>query len=442
MIAHVSLSGHFLRLALAVLVVVFLTVTGWVPVNGQRSRYFVIKVIDQQTLRGIPLVKLRFVNEVVYWTDSAGIAAIDEPSLRGRVAFLEIRSDGYEYPRDRFFDQPGMTVRIVPGRTRQIQMQRTMIAERLSRLTGEGLYRDSILAGLRVPMREPLLNGQVMGQDTVSAALYRGKIFWIWGDTFAPAYVNFNVTAAVSELDDDPARVINYRYFTDRQGRVKPMLLLAHPGLVWIEGLIPLKDANGNERLVATYTRQNGLTFPDECGLALFDDDAQQFKPWIEMPCTKSHVSSHPFLHDGYWYLYPSLRVKNDWNAIQDHKQWETRSVQLPPNAKRASCVVWNNFRQRWVLLLEATGKVFYAEAQQPEGPYGEAIEIIRHDHYNFYNVVTHAFFNQDGGRTIFIEGTYTDAFSDAKEKTPRYNYNQLLYRLRLDDPRLREAQK
>lgn len=81
------------------------------------------------------------------------------------------------------------------------------------------------------------------------------------------------------------------------------------------------------------------------------------------------------------------------------------------------SCVVWNNFRKRWVLLLEDTGKVYYAEAKQPEGPYGNAVEIIHHDHYNFYNGVTPAFFNQDGGRTIYIEGTYTASFSDARRR-------------------------
>jgi hypothetical protein len=108
----------------------------------------------------------------------------------------------------------------------------------------------------------------------------------------------------------------------------------------------------------------------------------------------------------------------------------------------RPSCVVWNEYRNRWILLLEDTGDVYYAEATEPEGPYGGTVKIIHHDQYNFYNVATHTFFNQEGGRVIYVEGTYTDAFSGATEKTPRYNYNQVMYRLRLDDPRLREAQE
>jgi hypothetical protein len=407
---------------------------------AQRHSYFVVRVVDEQTGRGVPLVKLRLPNEVTYWTDSAGVAAIDEPSFLHHYVFLDIRSDGYEFPEETPFGR-GLNLKIEPGKVRKLGIRRTMIAERLYRLTGEGIYRDSVMARLPVPVSKPLMNGQVLGQDTVSAAIYRGRIFWIWGDTTGPAYWNFNVSAATSDLKDDPAVAVNYDYFTNRAGRAKEMLTLPGQGLVWIEGLIPMKDPYGKERLVATYTRQQGLKFPDECGLALFNDAKQIFESWIQRPCTKGHTSSHPFLYQGYWYLYPSLRVPNDWGAIQDFKRWETRVVHLPPNANRASCVVWNNYRQRWILLLEDTGDVYYAEAQQPEGPYGNAVKIIHHDAYNFYNVVTHGFFNKENGRVIYLEGTYTDSFSNAKEKTPRYNYNQIMYRLRLDDPRLREAQ-
>ena len=432
-----SFVRHAFRLVAAMLAATLLSSC----VRGSTSRYFVVRVVDEQTGRGVPLVELKLPNEVKYWTDSAGVAALDEPSFRMREVFLSIRSHGYEYPEETPFGR-GADVRIEPGKMREVRVRRTMIAERLYRLTGEGIYRDSVKAGLPVPAKEPLLNAQVLGQDTVSAAIYRGRIFWIWGDTIGPAYWNFSVSAATSDLRDDPAVAVNYRYFTYKQGRAKQMLPLPREGLVWIEGLIPMKDPHGEDRLIATYTRQDGLKFPDECGLALFDDALQVFRPWVQMPCTKEHVSAHPFLHDGYWYFYPSLRVLNDWNAIQDPKQWEKRNVLLPPNGKRPSCVVWNEYRQRWILLLEDTGDVYYAEAKQPEGPYSEAVKIIHHDKYNFYNVATHMFFNQEGGRVIYLEGTYTDSFSGATEKTPRYNYNQVMYRLRLDDPRLRIAQE
>jgi len=402
-------------------------------------RFFVVRVVDEQTGRGVPLVRLKLPNEVQYWTDSAGVAALDEPSFEGRRVFVEIRSHGYEYPQEALFGR-GAMLDLRAGGSQTLKIRRTMIAERLYRLTGEGIYRDSMLAGLTVPAKQPLLNGQVLGQDTASAALYRGKIFWIWGDTIGPDYWNFNVSGATSELNDDPSVAVSYRYFTSKDGRSRPMLPLPRKGLVWIEGLITLKDPNGEERLVATYTRQDGLKPPLECGAALFNDAKEQFEPWFQYTCEKGHYSSHPFKRDGYWYLYPSLRVPDNWQAFQDVSKWEKRQVQLPPDAKRVSCVAWNEYRKRWIMLLENFGEVYYAEAKAPEGPYGKAVRIVHHDRYNFYNVVTHPFFNQDGGRVIYFEGTYTDSFTDAKEKTPRYNYNQVMYRLQLDDPRLSEA--
>ena len=409
--------------------------------DGRTLEYFIIRVVDEDTGRGVPLVELKFPNELKYWTDSAGVAAIDEPSVVEREVFIAIRSHGYESLKETPLGR-GVNVRIEPGRILELRVHRTMIAERLYRLTGEGIYRDSEMAGFPVAMERPMVNALVLGQDTVSATVYKGKIFWIWGDTIGPAYWNFSVSAATSDLGDDPDVAVNYNYFTDPIGRVKRMLPLPSKGLVWIEGLIPMMDPNGEERLIAIYTRQDGLKFPDECGLALFDDRTQVFQPWVQLPCRDQHISSHPFQHDGYWYLYPWLRVPDDWNAIQDSSQWEARDVLLPSNDARPSCVVWNEYRQRWILLLEDTGDVYYSEATQPEGPYGRAVKIIHHDQYNFYNVATHTFSNKEGGRIIYVEGTYTDSFSGAMEKTPRYNYNQVMYRLRLDDPRLQGAQE
>ena len=341
-------------------------------------------------------------------------------------------------------------LRVESGVTREVGVRRTMIAERLYRVTGEGTYRDSVLAGRPVPLREPLLAGQVMGQDTAVAVVYRGRVHWVWGDTLCPAWFNFRVSGAVSDLPGqgglDPSVGVDLHYFTDGQGRVKEMLPLPREGLVWIEGLFTVRDPEGRERLLATYTRQRGLTPPEERGVAVFDDEQQVFTPWFELPFRESHRSSHPFLHTDsgreYWYLYPSLRVPNDWHALQDPAKWERREVVPPPGPGRVSCVAWNAYRGRWIMFLEDRGDVFYAEADRPEGPWGGAVRVVHHDRYTFYNVVHHPFFDQEGGRVVHFEGTYTASFSDAPTKTPRYDYNQVMYRLRLDDPRLAPAQQ
>src|SRR5262249_29202802 len=48
-----------------------------------------------------------------------------------------------------------------------------------------------------------------------------------------------------------------------------------------------------------------------------------------------------------------------------------------------------------------------------------------------------HPLFDKQGGRVLFFEGTYTHTFSGNPEPTPRYEYNQMMYKLDLADPRL-----
>ena len=82
--------------------------------NGSRvPGYFIIRVFDEDTGRGVPMVELKFPNGVKYWTDSAGIAAINEPSFTGREVFIAVRSDGYKYLEETVFGN-GSVVRIEP----------------------------------------------------------------------------------------------------------------------------------------------------------------------------------------------------------------------------------------------------------------------------------------------------------------------------------------
>jgi hypothetical protein len=109
------------------------------------------------------------------------------------------------------------------------------------------------------------------------------------------------------------------------------------------------------------------------------------------------------------------------------------------------SSLMWNPHRSAWSLIvLEAggtssnLGEVWYAEAGRPEGPWGDARKVVTHDKYSFYNPRLHPYFAKDGGRVLYFEGTYTAEFSGNAEKTPRYDYNQIMYRLDLSDPRLK----
>src|SRR5688572_8230667 len=58
------------------------------PTTAPASRYFAIQVVDDQTGRGVPLVELKTVGNVRYYTDSAGLVAIDDRVLMGRTTFF------------------------------------------------------------------------------------------------------------------------------------------------------------------------------------------------------------------------------------------------------------------------------------------------------------------------------------------------------------------
>ena len=58
-------------------------------------------------------------------------------------------------------------------------------------------------------------------------------------------------------------------------------------------------------------------------------------------------------------------------------------------------------------------------------------------DAHDFYNPTQHPFFDQEGGRVIYLEGSYVNTFSGNPQPTPYYEYNQIMYRLDLANPRL-----
>jgi hypothetical protein len=112
------------------------------------------------------------------------------------------------------------------------------------------------------------------------------------------------------------------------------------------------------------------------------------------------------------------------------------------------SCT-WNEYRKKYVVIASEVfgatmlGEVWYSEADRPEGPWIHARKIITHankpgDTHDFYNPTQHAFFDRDGGRLVYLEGTYVNTFSGNPHPTPYYEYNQIMYRLDLADPRLR----
>ena len=224
--------------------------------------YFKIVVIDEQTGRGVPLVELKTVNGICQYTDSNGIAAFNEPGLMDRDVFFFVKSHGYEFPKDGF-GMAGKSVHVVAGGGVTLRIKRVNIAERLYRITGGGIYRDSVLTDHPAPIQEPVLNGDVLGQDSVQNVVYKGTFYWFWGDTSWPKYPlgNFHMAGATSLLSAagglDPEIGVNLSYFVRENGFAKEMAPRPEPGPVWLDSFVTLPDETGQERMYAAYARGN-----------------------------------------------------------------------------------------------------------------------------------------------------------------------------------------
>jgi hypothetical protein len=468
----------------------------------------------------VPLVELRTTNNTRYYTDSNGIVAYYEPGLMDSEVFFFIESHGYEFPKDGF-GMNGKKLKTSPRGSAVIEIDRLNIAERLYRVTGQGIYRDSVLTNTPVPLKNSVINGQVMGQDSVFTRIYRSRLFWMWGDTARPSYPlgNFAMSGAVSDLPGqgglDPSVGVDLEYYVGEDGFSRKMSPLKEQGLVWLDGLLTVKGPQGNERMVAKFARLKGLGEVLERGLMVFNDSTETFEPLVRgsMEFLPYRNTGHAFgvevnSRSYYYFTSPSpmgsrMRVPAQWDDVIDPNRYEVLTALFPSptdnnnarinlgQSKPASrwltlaeiitsqnktkadiiealeqeakgvrvydvesgkaimphngSVYFNAYRQRWIGIFvqqfgqpSNLGEVWYAEADTPVGPWAYARKIVTHNKYSFYNPKQHPFFDKEGGRVIFFEGTYSHTFSGSPENaTPRYDYNQIMYCLKLDDPRL-----
>jgi hypothetical protein len=476
---------------------------------------FAIEVVDSETGRGVPLVELTTTGGISYVTDSAGLVAFDEPGLMDQRVHFLVQSHGYEMPADGFGIR-GIALDTKPGGSATIKVRRTNIAERLYRMTGQGIYRDSLLLAREAPIREPVLNAQVIGSDSVMTAEYRSRLHWFWGDTNQPKYPlgNFHTPGATSLLPGaegwDASRRIDLSYYTGENGFARPTCQMPGEGPTWINGVAVLPDASGRERMLCGYAKIKGSLSVYRRGIAIWNDETESFERVADFePDVPMYPDGHTLRHrDGDTdYLYfgtstPLVRVKATVESYCDLAEYEAYTclaagtqvddgridrdeagqvryawkkhtppvgtadqaklvrrgmlkaneglVQLratatgkPLLAHHNSCAAWNPYRKRWTnVILELggasmLGEIWYAEADSPLGPWVYATKIVSHDKYSFYNPRQHVNFAPAGSSQLYFEGTYTHTFSGNETRTPRYDYNQIMYRVDLDDPRL-----
>jgi hypothetical protein len=485
-----------------------------VPAAAERFR---IEVIDAETGRGVPLVEVRSPNRT-WVTDSAGLVAWHELDLLGKEVTFEVVSHGYTY---KGVAGDGLLV-VTPEAGGQVTLalDRDNIAERLYRVTGQGIYTDSVLLDEPTPLKEPVLSGLVMGQDSNLSTVYQGQAWWFWGDTSKPSYPlgNFQVTGAVSDLPGagglEPDVGVDLDYFVD-DDRFSRELALFEPGLLtWLNSVVAVSDGAGGEVLYATYGLYAGLGSEEASGIARWSDADEVFEEvrrFTEADVVQSVGPAHVVDHDEGPYVYRARLWSdvNEWTvyelqhtrvlaspeALEDpavHQVftpfidssataveridgkaiWAWRTGAAPadedavdaglltdrerlsghlrdpdsglPVVESSMSIHWNHHAGRYVQLL---GEGWNAEAflgmswvlfgDTPMGPWVYGRKVVHHDDYSFYNLNHHAFLDRDNGRFIHFEGTYTYWLSTRDAGTPRYDYNQVMYRLDLDDPRL-----
>ena len=299
------------------------------------GRYFAIEVVDDQTGRGVPMVELQGTSGARYYTDSNGLIAFYEPGLMGRKVFFAVASPGYEFAPDGFGIR-GAVLETKPGGSARLVIKRLNIAKRLYRLTGQGIYRDTILLGRKAPIAEPLLNAEITGQDGILTTIYRGKVYWFYGDTGRLAYAlgNFAMSGATTPLPEklDPDRGIDLKYFTGPDGFARSMVQRNGEGVIWLAALVVLPDASGRERMLAYFSRRRGLGESLEEGFVAFNDEKEIFEKIKDVPVGPAlSPTGYPLRAkdtDGTEYLYftapyPTLRVKADWQSYLDLASYE-----------------------------------------------------------------------------------------------------------------------
>ncbi len=242
-------------------------------------------------------------------------------------------------------------------------------------------------------------------------------------------------------------------------------------GPTWLTGMVSLLDSNRVPHLVAAYMKVKPPLDAYEWGLCVWNDALAKFEPLRVLLKKSEATPKPPPLPEGHavfwkdeqgreWLLFgnplPTLRCPATFEAWQNSAAWEplkpqkTLASAADGNSVRpqSGSIAWNPWRKRWITVFvekgggpSFLGEVWYAEADSPTGPWGKAVKILSHENYSFYNPCLHPEFAPDDSPILIFEGTYSQTFADRPPPTPRYDYNQMLYRLDLDDPRLRPAE-
>ena len=206
---------------------------------------------------------------------------------------------------------------------------------------------------------------QVIGQDSVFSVLYRGKVYWFWGDTNRPSAIlgNFGTTAATSLLPSDggldPSVGVNLDYFDLPSGFVtvgegqacvwrsqrvcadavvtQNVTSISGPGPTWV-GCVTALPQSESGALYAHYMKVGNKDGSDSSwGLLRWSDAQSRFVQVREFPPNSVFRNTptngaHTFVHadeaTGHLYVYfsapfPFVRALATPEGMADVENWE-----------------------------------------------------------------------------------------------------------------------
>lgn len=428
------------------------------------AKPFRIEIQDAENGWPVPLVELKTTHNMRFVSDNAGMIAFDVPELMGTETWLHVEGHGYSVKKDGFGFR-GVRVTPQPGKSVTIKVQRELPAKRLSRITGGGLFAESKKLGEFTTWKEQ----RILGCDSVQNAIHNGKLFWGWGDTVLPNYPlgRFHMIGATTDVTPlktfKPPIQLRYNYFVDGKNVPRDVAKMPGDGPTWLGGYCSLSDDSGKHRLVATYSKIRPPLEEYELGLCIWNEKELRFEPYKKL-WSKNERQPKPTVPMGHtvfwtdekgdqWILFgdpfPQLKCRATFEAWSDSEQWITLKPQASIPTKdgkqnikpHRGAIAWNAYRQKWVTVFtqfygdrSALGELWYAEAAAPTGPWKDAIKIVTHNKYTFYNPQLHPEFTPEKSPILLFEATFTHTFSKTPTPVPRHDYNQVLYRLDLDE--------
>ncbi len=480
------------------------------------SERFLVRVFDPATDRGVPLVELQSPHST-YVSDSNGLISLDpksDPALFSETVFFTVFGHGYQ-----LVDPQGLGgVYLSPSADGyaeiEVEQRSDQVAHRIYRITGAGIYRDSVLADISTPLVNPTLQARISGTDWAHSTIYRDNVYRITADTLSiDGAQNFRVTGGYSPLPEsggmDPDLGVEPTYILDdNKGFTKKLAhepTMPNPEgyknlLVWTDGLWTVPESG--EQMYASYRMIAPLYTVAERGIMHFRhvwSDFEKSLVFTDEHLIQPYGHSYYWWHDGseYIYYYNTVRIPRNAASVLDPStyqaftalqqdstsvlarddqgnliySWKTNTPLITqemidagldvasyesilghfrdpdsgfePQIHENGSTAWNHYRNRFVRILSEVwsstsliGENWIAEGDTPFGPWVYAKKIVTHDDYSFYNPRHHYFLDQEGGREIFFEATYAN-FYTSSEKTPGYDYNQIMYKLELDDERI-----